>query len=266
MRAPIVRRQPARRWSITGGISLTTAGSPAARRLRIGAVQSVECTGRTPPVGHLSGVALRQTSTARAPAEPSCSPASAWPACASSTCLQRMQVRRVATPAGTFWGWQRLSRGLRRSGRVLSSRPASLAAWPGPPWLVIGACGLPAWARPPGRPGWRRPRRWPGPGSVPARSRRCGSGSRPAPRWSPRSGGRPGGRPAPGRSRWGRRPGPSAACSGSARRRCCSGRCSAPRWAGRSPRGGARCRRRWSPAPRCWPTGWRRRWFSGTRR
>jgi hypothetical protein len=28
MQTPIVRRQPARRWSVMGGISLTTAGSP----------------------------------------------------------------------------------------------------------------------------------------------------------------------------------------------------------------------------------------------
>ena len=62
-------------------------------------------------------------------------------------------------------------------------------------------------------------------------------------------------RPAPGRSRSARRPGPSAACSGSGRRRCCSGRCSAPRSAGCSARGGARSRPRSWPAPRCWPTG-----------
>ena len=46
-----------------------------------------------------------------------------------------------------------------------------------------------------------RPTRWPGPGSGRARSRRCGSGSRPAPRWPPRSAGRPAGSPAPARSR-----------------------------------------------------------------
>ena len=55
-----------------------------------------------------------------------------------------------------------------------------------------GRAGGLAWARWPGPRPWPRPRPWPGPGSGPARSRRCGSGSRPAPRSSPRSAGRPG--------------------------------------------------------------------------
>ena len=50
----------------------------------------------------------------------------------------------------------------------------------------------------------------------------------------------------------GRRPGRSAACSGSGRRRCCSARCRRRRGGrGAGGGGGARCRRRW------WP---RRRW------
>ena len=98
--------------------------------------------------------------------------------------------------------------------------------------------------------------RWPGPGSDPARFRRCGSGSQPAPRWSRRWDGRPDGWPAPARWRWRRRPARSPACSGSARRRSCSGRCSARRSGG--PAGGAAAAgaggdRRQSP--RCWPTG-----------
>ena len=100
---------------------------------------------------------------------------------------------------GTLWGWQRRGRQRLGNEQARSSPRASSAVWPGRRWPVTGACGPPAWARRPARGCWRRPRRWPGPGSVLVRSPRCGSGSRPARPWWPRSAGPRAGPAGPGR-------------------------------------------------------------------
>ena len=84
--------------------------------------------------------------------------------------------------------------------------------------IVVGAvAGAVAWS----------PRRtpWPGPGSAPTRSRRCGRGSSRARRSSPRSAGRSARSPASGRSWSASSSARSPGCSASGRTRWCSARC-----------------------------------------
>ena len=140
----------------------------------------------------------------------------------------------------------------RRGGRVLDRGPGATGGRCSAPWAVRR----------------RSPRRrpWPGRANDRVRSRRCGSASRPAPRWRRRSAGPPAGSLAPDRSRSAPPLGTLSGLLGLRPQKVALGPLVGFAVGRRAPRLAVRCRpRRWPGRP-SWPTGCCRRRCSVTPR